>query len=43
MAAQAVISARELSLTFSTADGPVYALQGIDLAVNDGDFVCKFT
>ena len=39
MAAQAVIDARELSLTFTTADGPVYALQGIDLTVNDGDFV----
>ncbi len=39
MAAQAVIEARDLSLTFSTADGPVYALQGINLTVNDGDFV----
>ena len=39
MAAQAVIEARDLSLTFKTADGPVYALQGINLTVNDGDFV----
>ncbi len=27
MAAQAVIDARDLSLTFKTADGPVYALR----------------
>ena len=39
MAAQAVIDARGLSLTFATADGPVYALDGINLTVNDGDFV----
>ena len=39
MAAQAVIDARDLSLTFTTADGPVYALDGINLTVNDGDFV----
>jgi NitT/TauT family transport system ATP-binding protein len=39
MAAQAVIDARGLSLTFTTADGPVYALDGINLTVNDGDFV----
>jgi NitT/TauT family transport system ATP-binding protein len=39
MAAQAVIDARDLSLTFTTADGPVYALEGISLTVNDGDFV----
>ena len=39
MAAQAVIDARDLSLTFTTADGPVFALQGINLTVNDGDFV----
>jgi NitT/TauT family transport system ATP-binding protein len=39
MAAQAVIDARDLSLTFATADGPVYALEGINLTVNDGDFV----
>ena len=39
MAAKAVINISALSLTFSTADGPVYALEGIDLTVNDGDFV----
>ncbi len=39
MTAQAVISASDLSLTFTTADGPVFALQGINLTVNDGDFV----
>ena len=39
MAAQAVIDARDLSLTFTTADGPVYALEGINLMVNDGDFI----
>ena len=39
MTAQAVIEAHDLSLTFTTADGPVYALQGVDLTVNDGDFV----
>ncbi len=35
----AVIDAKDLSLTFSTADGPVYALSGVDLKVEDGDFV----
>ncbi len=39
MTAQAVISASDLSLTFTTADGPVFALQDINLTVNDGDFV----
>ena len=39
MAAAAVIDARELSLTFETADGPVYALSNVNLTVNDGDFV----
>jgi NitT/TauT family transport system ATP-binding protein len=39
MTAKAVIEARDLSLTFSTADGPVYALKGVDLTVGDGDFV----
>jgi NitT/TauT family transport system ATP-binding protein len=39
MAAQAVIEARDLSLTFTTADGPVYALSKVNLTVNDGDFV----
>jgi NitT/TauT family transport system ATP-binding protein len=39
MTAQAVIEARDLSLTFTTADGPVFALQGVNLTVNDGDFI----
>lgn len=39
MAAQAVIEAKDLSLTFATADGPVYALSKVNLTVNDGDFV----
>ena len=39
MAAASVIEARELSLTFETADGPVYALSKVNLSVADGDFV----
>jgi NitT/TauT family transport system ATP-binding protein len=39
MTAKAVIEAKDLSLTFATADGPVYALAHIGLAVEDGDFV----
>jgi NitT/TauT family transport system ATP-binding protein len=39
MAAVAVIDAHDLSLTFATADGPVYALSKVSLTVNDGDFV----
>jgi NitT/TauT family transport system ATP-binding protein len=35
----AVIEAKDLGLTFSTADGPVYALSGVNLKVEDGDFV----
>jgi NitT/TauT family transport system ATP-binding protein len=35
----AVIEAKDLSLTFGTADGPVYALSGVNLKVEDGDFV----
>jgi NitT/TauT family transport system ATP-binding protein len=35
----AVIEAKDLSLTFSTADGPVYALSAVNLKVEDGDFV----
>ena len=34
-----VIDARNVSLTFATADGPVYALSEIDLTVEDGEFV----
>jgi NitT/TauT family transport system ATP-binding protein len=39
MAAASVIEARELSLTFQTADGPVYALSKVNLTVEDGDFI----
>jgi NitT/TauT family transport system ATP-binding protein len=39
LALAAVIHAKDLSLTFSTADGPVYALSGVNLKVEDGDFV----
>jgi NitT/TauT family transport system ATP-binding protein len=39
LALAAVIDAKDLSLTFSTADGPVYALSGVNLKVEDGDFV----
>ena len=35
----AVIAIRGLSLTFETADGPVQALDGIDLDVASGEFV----
>jgi NitT/TauT family transport system ATP-binding protein len=35
----AVIDAKDLSLTFNTGDGPVYALSGVNLKVEDGDFV----
>ncbi len=35
----AVISARDLSLTFTTRDGPVHALSGIDLDIAEGEFV----
>jgi NitT/TauT family transport system ATP-binding protein len=34
-----VVRTQNLSLTFQTADGPVYALSDIDLAVEEGDFV----
>ena len=39
MGSHAVIEAQDLSLTFTTADGPVYALSKVNLTVNDGDFV----
>jgi NitT/TauT family transport system ATP-binding protein len=39
MDAQTVISARDLSLTFTTNDGPVHALSNINLDVNEGEFV----
>lgn len=34
-----VISAKDLSLTFQTNDGPVHALQDINLDIHKGDFV----
>jgi NitT/TauT family transport system ATP-binding protein len=34
-----VIEARELSLTFTTADGPVYALSKVSLDVREGEFI----
>ena len=34
-----VVEARNLSLTFETADGPVYALSDVELQVDLGDFV----
>lgn len=34
-----VITARDLSLTFETADGPVYALSNVQLDVEEGEFV----
>ncbi|AJY47715.1 ABC transporter ATP-binding protein [Martelella endophytica] len=34
-----VVSAKKLSLTFQTNDGPVHALKDVDLEVKKGDFV----
>ncbi len=34
-----VITAQGVDLTFQTADGPVHALKGVDLTINQGDFV----
>jgi NitT/TauT family transport system ATP-binding protein len=34
-----VIDVRRLSLTFTTADGPVHALSDVDLSIGQGDFV----
>ncbi|MBU3029812.1 ABC transporter ATP-binding protein [Paracoccus marinaquae] len=34
-----VITADQIDLTFQTADGPVHALKGVDLTINQGDFV----
>ena len=39
MGSHAVIDAKDLSLTFTTADGPVFALSKVSLTVHDGDFV----
>jgi len=38
-AAQPVIEVEDLSLTFDTADGPVFALSEVNLTVRAGDFV----
>jgi NitT/TauT family transport system ATP-binding protein len=37
--AATVIDARDLDLTFQTADGPVFALSKVNLAVEEGEFV----
>ena len=37
--ARAVISARDLSLVFTTSDGPVHALSHINLDIAEGEFV----
>ena len=34
-----VVDTRGLSLTFQTADGPVYALSDVDIAIEQGEFV----
>ncbi len=39
MTAPAVIEASDLSLTFQTSDGPVYALSHVDLSIREGEFV----
>ncbi|MEQ6250558.1 ABC transporter ATP-binding protein [Sulfitobacter sp. HNIBRBA3233] len=36
---KSVISARDLDLTFRTNDGPVHALKGVNLEIEQGDFV----
>ncbi|HBS23227.1 MULTISPECIES: ABC transporter ATP-binding protein [Thalassospira] len=37
--ADAVVDIQKLSLTFQTADGPVYALSDVDLKIERGEFV----
>ena len=39
MTTHSVISAKNLSLTFDTADGPVHALKDINLEINKGELV----
>lgn len=39
MSSDLIISARDLSLTFQTGDGPVHALKDVSLDINKGDFV----
>ncbi|WP_374634927.1 ABC transporter ATP-binding protein [Paracoccus sp. (in: a-proteobacteria)] len=36
---QPVITAQNIDLTFQTADGPVHALKGVNLTIDQGDFV----
>ncbi|WP_298679861.1 ABC transporter ATP-binding protein [uncultured Lentibacter sp.] len=36
---ETVISAKNLSLTFQTNDGPVHALKDVNLEINKGDFI----
>jgi NitT/TauT family transport system ATP-binding protein len=38
-ARRAAVAARGLSLTYETADGPVFALSDVDLEIADGEFV----
>lgn len=37
--AEPAVSARNLFLTYETADGPVFALSGVDLSIAKGEFV----
>ncbi len=39
MGRRTVIEAKDLTLTFATADGPVHALSKVNLTVEDGEFV----
>lgn len=39
MSSETIISARDLSLTFQTNDGPVHALKDVSLDIEKGDFV----
>lgn len=39
MSAAPVITAHNIDLTFQTADGPVHALKGVNLTIEQGDFV----
>ncbi len=39
MTSEPVISAKNLSLTFQTNDGPVHALKDVTLDIEKGDFV----
>ena len=38
-AKNSVVKTDKLSLTFQTADGPVYALSNVNLTIEQGDFV----